>query len=250
MESPVNINAGIDYIRKFRKNKDNEFTIRTNYETGATDHFLTSEQNNPGTDRFVINNSNSENKQYTIQSDYTVMFKNKSKFEAGIKTIFRRASSDFESLTKYNTLDEYKKDPANTDYFEYSQNVYSVYSTYNFKIKKTSLRIEIRTEQTVIDGKFFSSSTRVKQQYTSFVPNFLASTPAGKNLTMVFSYSQRLQRPFISSLNPFINNNDSLNISYGNPGLDAQVIHNMSLQTRISKKIIFFRLICECQLYR
>jgi hypothetical protein len=49
----------------------------------------------------------------------------------------------------------------------------------------------------------------------------------------------RLQRPFINNLNPFVNNNDSLNISFGNPKLDAQTIHNISLQNRYSKDGVF-----------
>ena len=52
---------------------------------------------------------------------------------------------------------------------------------------------------------------------------------------MVLGYTKRLQRPFIWNLNPFVNNNDSLNISYGNPSLDPQTINSFTLQTRYSK---------------
>ena len=56
---------------------------------------------------------------------------------------------------------------------------------------------------------------------------------------MVITYSDRLQRPYIWNLNPFKNNNDPLFISYGNPHLDPQIIHNLSLQTRLSKGATF-----------
>lgn len=52
---------------------------------------------------------------------------------------------------------------------------------------------------------------------------------------MVVSYSDRLQRPFIWNLNPFKNNNDPRFISFGNPNLDPQVIHSLSVQTRFMK---------------
>jgi hypothetical protein len=56
---------------------------------------------------------------------------------------------------------------------------------------------------------------------------------------MVLTYSDRLQRPYIWNLNPFKNNNDPLFISYGNPDLDPQIIHNLALQTRLSKGATF-----------
>jgi hypothetical protein len=92
------------------------------------------------------------------------------KLESGIKVILRDASSDYSSLIKYNSGEEYKMNPLNTDYFEYNQNVYSVYRTYNLKIKKTTFRIGARIEHTEVDGEFVSSNSKVKQSYTHFFP--------------------------------------------------------------------------------
>jgi hypothetical protein len=51
----------------------------------------------------------------------------------------------------------------------------------------------------------------------------------------VFAYTKRLQRPYIWDLNPFVYNNDSLNISSGNPGLGPQTSHALSAQLRYGK---------------
>lgn len=91
-----------------------------------------------GDDRYVINNSEATNRQYTIQSDYIYPLKNNRKLEAGIKGIFRRATSDFESMIRRNNVEDYKLNEDNTDYFRYNQDVYSAYGSYNFKLKKTS----------------------------------------------------------------------------------------------------------------
>jgi hypothetical protein len=56
-----------------------------------------------------------------------------------------------------------------------------------------------------------------------------------KVTTLVFAYTKRLQRPYIWDLNPFVFNNDSLNISYGNPGLGPQTSHALSAQLRYAK---------------
>ncbi|HEX7847208.1 MAG TPA: outer membrane beta-barrel protein, partial [Chitinophagaceae bacterium] len=233
------ISVGTDYIRKFKTNKEKEFSIRMNGEFGKANSFLTSEQDNPGTDRYIINTSIANNKQYTIQSDYIQPFKNNQKLESGVKAILRRADSDFESLIKYDETHDYKANPSNTDKFNYDQDVYSVYSTYSFKVKKTTFRLGARVEHTEVNGDFISSSTKVEQSYTTLLPNIQSTTKLNDKLTMVLTYSKRLQRPFIWNLNPFVNNNDSLNIFYGNPDLDPQTINSLSVQTRIMKGSTF-----------
>ncbi len=229
------ISAGLDYIRKFKNNKDREFSIRTNSEFGKANTFLNSSQDNPGTDRFIVNNSIANNKQYTIQSDYIHPLKNNQKLESGVKAILRRADSDFESMIKYDPSHEYKLNPSNTDKFNYDQEVYSIYSTYHFKKGKTNFRIGARLEHTTVDGNFTSSETKVNQTYTTFLPNLQSTTKLSNALTLVLGYTKRLQRPFIWNLNPFVNNNDSLNIFYGNPDLTPQTINAFSVQTRIMK---------------
>jgi hypothetical protein len=53
--------------------------------------------------------------------------------------------------------------------------------------------------------------------------------------TLVFAYTKRLQRPYIWDLNPFVYNNDSLNISSGNPDLGPQTSHALNAQWRYGK---------------
>lgn len=228
--------VGVDYIKKFSGNKEREFSIRTNGEFGNSNTFLNSVMDNQvAADRHVINESEAYNKQYTIQSDYIHPLKKSRKIEGGLKAILRRASSDFESMVRANTIDEYKLNLENTDRFRYDQNVYSAYGMYSFKLKKTSFRLGARLEHTVVDGDFISSETKVEQTYTNILPNLQATTKFSNAFTMVISYSDRLQRPFIWNLNPFKNNNDPRYITYGNPDLDAQIIHSLSVQTRLSK---------------
>ncbi len=225
---------GTDFIRKYSTNSEREFSIRLNGEFGNSNTFSNSVQDNQTTDRYISNKSVAVNRQYTMQSDYIHPLQNSQKLEGGVKAIIRRASSDFNSLIKYNSHEDFKVNPTNTDNFDYKQDVYSAYGTYSFKLKKTTLRLGARVEHTVVDGNFSSSSTKVKQSYTSILPNIQSTTKLNNTTTMVLSYGKRLQRPFIWNLNPFVNNNDSLYISYGNPGLDPQTIHNVSAQARFA----------------
>jgi outer membrane receptor protein involved in Fe transport len=47
--------------------------------------------------------------------------------------------------------------------------------------------------------------------------------------TIKLSYTQRLSRPGIWYLNPYVDNIDSMNISYGNPSLESEVSHSFEL---------------------
>lgn len=229
------VNVGSDFIKHFKKNKEREFSLRFLGEFGKNDARLNSFQDNPGTDRYLINNSNSINNQYTIQADNSIPINKTSKFEGGLKAILRRASSDFQSLIKYNEVDDYKTNTANTDHFKYAQDVISLYSMYSLRLKKSSFRIGARIEYTNVNGDFVSSHTEVKNNYTTVLPNIQFTNRLTTITTLVVSYTKRLQRPYIWDLNPFVYNNDSLNISFGNPDLGPQTVHALSGQLRYGK---------------
>jgi len=229
------VNVGSDYIKHFKKNKEREFSLRFLGEFGKNDSKLNSFQDNPGTDRYLINNSNAINNQFTIQADNSIPIKKNGKFEGGLKAILRRAISDFQSLIKYDEADNYKTNAANTDYFKYAQDVISLYSMYSLRLKKSSFRLGARIEYTNVNGNFISSSTQVKHNYTTLLPNIQFTNRVTQVTTLVFAYTKRLQRPYIWDLNPFVYNNDSLNISFGNPDLGPQTSHALSAQLRYSK---------------
>jgi hypothetical protein len=70
----------------------------------------------------------------------------------------------------------------------------------------------------------------------------LISSRSDKGSVFSFSYAMRLSRPFIWNLNPFLNNNDSLRVSKGNPDLQAQTFHTIGIQYRFSAGQSFFNL--------
>jgi outer membrane receptor protein involved in Fe transport len=229
------VNVGSDFIKHFKKNKEREFSLRFLGEFGKNDSKLNSSQQNPGIDRYLLNNSYAINNQYTIQADNSIPLKNNGKIEGGLKAILRRASSDFQSLIKYDGAADYKTNAANTDYFKYSQDVISLYSMYSLRLKKSSFRFGARVEYTNVNGNFISSNTSVKNNYTTLLPNIQFTNRVTPVTTLVFTYTKRLQRPYIWDLNPFVYNNDSLNITFGNPDLGPQTVHSLSSQVRFAK---------------
>jgi hypothetical protein len=182
----------------------------------------------------INNTSDAGNAEYTLQTDFAQPLKQSSLMETGARATLRRAKSDFISRFKNNPSEEYKVNSANSDYFSFNQDILSVYASYSFKIKSLSVRTGLRVEHTTVDGNFKTSKSFPKNKYFNVLPNIQVSEKF-KDLSVSLSYNQRLQRPAITHLNPFIQNNDSFNISFGNPELDAQTIHVITLQTNMTK---------------
>jgi outer membrane cobalamin receptor len=221
---------GSDYIRKFAGKPDKELSYKMYFERSHDDSYETSDQyNTPFDTRYVINNNTTLNRQATFQADYVQPLKNNSKIEAGAKVIMRMADADYESLSRYDLNEKFNLDSSNSDNFNYHQGVYSLYFTYRFNWKKLSFRLGARVEGTTIDGDFMKTTAKVSQDYTNLIPNIYISKKLDKTTTLSFSYTDRLRRPYIWDLNPFVSNTDSLNISYGNPNLRAELYHTLEL---------------------
>ena len=226
---------GSDFIRKYKGKPQKELSFRFNAMYNKQKSFSNSQQEIGGTDRFLLNNSEAFNKEYTLQADLIEPLNKTTRIEAGIKTILRNATSDFESQVKFSKSEPYHLDPGNTNKFTYDQNVYGGYVSLNKITKVLTARIGLRIEHTTVDGDFISTNTVVEQDYTNFIPNVMLTKQFSKTMNSNLTYTFRLGRPSIGSLNPFVNNSDSLFISYGNPDLGPQYIHMFSWQNRFFK---------------
>jgi hypothetical protein len=234
---------GSDFIRKYKGKPQKELSFRMNALYNTTTSFSNSLQEMNASDRFILNNSEAFNREYTAQADLVEPLNKSTRLETGVKMIMRKAHSDFESLVRSNKAQPYEVDPANSNIFSYDQNVYAGYLSVNKTFKLLTGRLGVRVEHTRVNGDFTSTNTTVRQVYTSLVPNLLLSRQISKTMNTNLTYTMRLGRPSIQSLNPFVNNSDSLNISFGNPDLGPQYLHSLAWQYRIFKgsKFISFQ---------
>jgi hypothetical protein len=98
------------------------------------------------------------------------------------------------------------------------------------KFKKISIKTGLRAEGTINDGYFKSvKDTAFTNRMFNLIPYLTLSKELEKGQNIKLSYTQRLSRPRIWYLNPYVNDSDPLNISYGNPDLDAEVSHTCDL---------------------
>ncbi len=171
-----------------------------------------------------INNNDGLNLEYTIQTDYTHPMGKKVTLETGLKSIIRRIDSDFRFNTFDNDVNAYTLDISRSDNFGYDQDVYSAYGSlrYNFG-DNYGLVAGARYEYTDIGGDFEGGSTTVSNQYGNILPSITLSKRFKNFHSLKASYNRRIQRPSLFFINPFVNNSDPTNISFGNPDLAPEL---------------------------
>ncbi len=166
--------------------------------------------------------------EHTGQVDYTnPIFKNQT-LEVGGKYIFRQSVSETERLNYIDSLNTWKSRIDNGD-FQHTQHIYSAYLGYVLKFTKYSFKAGVRAEGTALNVEYKRTpELNFSNNVFDIVPNATVSYQLSMASQMRLGYNMRIQRPGIWYLNPYINNVDPQNISYGNPDLVSEKSHNMN----------------------
>jgi outer membrane receptor protein involved in Fe transport len=230
------LSGNIDYQKTYKKpDKSLTFSYKLDNNPRST-------KNTSGVDG-IINypsyNQLSENdavgREQTFQADYYDPITKKHQVEGGVKFILRQNTSNSEIFRDNIKLD-------NVNDLDYNQYIMGMYAGYLIKWKKLSTKAGLRLERTWNDGNSKTSgiNTDFTNRLFNLVPYITFSYMPKQGQTIKLSYTQRLSRPGIWYLNPYVNNNDSLNISYGNPMLKSEVSHSFELgYTYFTPKINF-----------
>jgi outer membrane cobalamin receptor len=220
------MSGNIDYQRTFRKpDKTLTFSYKMDYSPRNSDNG----NEITGLLNYMSYNQKSTNDAYgleqTLQVDYFNPVNKTHQIETGLKYILRQNVSESDVLRL--TDGEWVRDLTRINDLDYDQHIIGLYAGYLLKIKKFSLKTGLRAEGTINDGYFKSvNDTSFTNKLFNLVPYITLSQNLDKGQNVRLSYTQRLSRPGIWYLNPFYNDLDPLNVSYGNPKLDAEVSHS------------------------
>ena len=223
------VDAAINYQLGFKKSKDQLLTLSYRYNYSPND------QNNQSlfsdTVKYTQPNyrqyNNSGNREQTIQVDYAQPFK-KFSLEAGGKAIFRNNFSNFKLDTLVTNSNDYQPNQQQTNDFNYHQNVYSLYNSYQLKLDKWTGKAGLRLEETTINADFSSVGSNLNTSYNNFIPSVSIQRQL-KNSSINFGFTERIQRPDISQLNPFVDQSNPQFVSTGNPNLKPELNHVFEL---------------------
>jgi outer membrane receptor protein involved in Fe transport len=169
----------------------------------------------------------SENKDKTtnhiFQLDYTMPV-GKHTLALGSKLQLHDATSD----AKYYLKDVY--DPSTSSEYEYKNTILAGYGEYTARWTKLSAKIGTRYEYTwqnveyhLGNGQDFSTG------YGSFIPTASLQYNLSMGSNLGLTYNMRISRPGISYLNPYVDKTNPIALTYGNPDLDVEKAHNISV---------------------
>ncbi|MCH2043416.1 MAG: TonB-dependent receptor family protein [Saprospiraceae bacterium] len=186
--------------------------------------------NNTGANPFLQQNtSNNLSRISNIKLDYTLPLpKIKGKFEAGWKTTLRQVDNEF--ISNFQNADgAWTLDTMISNHFKYNEQVHALYATYGQKFKKISFQVGLRLEQALTGSELLNTNETFQNNYFSFFPSAHLNYQLAQTQQLQLSYSRRINRPDIWSLNPFSDLSDPLNIETGNPYLKPEYINSVEL---------------------
>lgn len=220
------LNSSFDWTTDYRKTfaqPDKEFTLafQLSGNTSTSDNeLLQTSSNAEELFRDEVNTNDGLNLEYTFQMDYVHPFGKNIKLETGAKAVIRRIDSDFKFEYFDPESDQYVIDGQRTDVFNYFQDVLSGYASFNIKLGENyGLISGLRYEHTTISGEFEAFDAPFENQYDNFLPSIILNRKLGKFSNLRLSYTKRIQRPSLYYVNPFVNQSDPRDISFGNPEL-------------------------------
>ncbi len=232
------INLSADYQRSFKK-KGEMLTGSYRYERSPNDSEYDSEYEVDESVGFFyypdgyrlrsVNDAGGD--EHTIQVDYVNPLNGKHGIETGLKYIFRDNSSRADHTFFDVTDNSWKPDLERKNDLDHSQNISSGYAGYSYKSGKIGVKLGLRAEHTQQNIHFMSVEldTVVGTNFFDLVPSATLSYQIGMTQTLRGGYNMRISRPGIWYLNPYINDVDPNNISYGNPNLDSEQQHNFNI---------------------
>ncbi|MEO7211424.1 TonB-dependent receptor [Mucilaginibacter sp.] len=215
---------GLNYQLGFKGNKDRLLTASYKFSDNGNNTLNTVDPGN--TNKYRQFNSSGA-KEHTTQLDYIHPLKAIT-IEAGGKLIDRKNYSNFRTNLYDAVSKEYLPDATQDNVFDYRQDVYSLYNSYTLKFTKWTFKSGVRYERTNIDANFSSSQTTLDQNFTNVVPS-LSIQRSLKSSSLTFGFTQRIQRPGIFQLNPFVDRSNPNYITTGNPDLRPAVNNNFEL---------------------
>jgi outer membrane receptor for ferrienterochelin and colicin len=217
----IGTDYNLDFTQTFKK-PGQELALLSLYSVTSTDNDIRQDYLNESQNPFLLKRNLNEgaNKELTFQADYTHPFDNKTMLEVGAKSILR----DVESDALYRDIFPNGNETRRTDAFFYEQDVYAAYMTYGFMLKKKlNVKLGSRYEYTDINADLQDAPLPFSDNYDNFIPSVALSYTLKQKHTFRGNFTQRIQRPSLFFLNPYVQEQTSNTRVQGNPKLEAEL---------------------------
>ena len=224
LENDQNLEFGVNFEKNFKRKGHKltfDFQSQDNNEIGGSD--VVEDFRDIGEADFetlsYMSSKNSEGEtRVMLQTDYFHPLGEAGSFELGSRFTLREIFNNY--LVQDSDDGQLYTDNANlSNDFNYDENIYAFYGLLNNEFEKLSYQIGTRYEISDVSTELLNTIQKNNQNYTNFFPSFFITYNLLNKHKLQASYSRRIQRPSLWSLNPFFSISDSRNFWVGNPNL-------------------------------
>lgn len=222
-----------NFLRKL-DDKGSEVTVDADYifyntdGTAYSNNYLYNADKVPSADPYLLNGLlPSKIDIYSLKSDYKRILSPDITFEAGVKTSYVKTDNDANYSLFNESTQTYEHDTTISNHFIYKENINAGYINLQQRIKKFSMQLGLRAEQTNANGDQTVKSVSFKRSYIQLFPTAYFTYKPNDNNTFGLSYGRRIERPGYQSLNPFRWQLDRYTYEVGNPNLQPQFSNNI-----------------------
>lgn len=164
---------------------------------------------------------------YSIKGDYKKVLKHDITLEAGIKSSYVKTDNDAAYSLFNNITQSWEPDTSISNHFIYKENINAAYVNWQQRIKKFSMQLGLRAEQTNATGDQTVKSVSFEKHYIQLFPTAYFTYKTNDDNTFGLSYGRRIERPGYQNLNPFRFQLDRYTYEQGNPNLQPQFSNNI-----------------------
>jgi iron complex outermembrane receptor protein len=224
IDKKQNIGFDIDYL-KYDISNDQNFN---NVRTGSVVY-------NQGSKGLIPSKLNI----FAAKGDYSLQLEKNAKLEVGIKS----SIINTDNSANYTLFDgvNWLPDLAKSNHFLYKENINSVYTSIEQKLKKISYQIGLRYENTQYNatqlGNALQAGSEFTRTYANLFPSGFISYDADSLNNFSFTAGRRIDRPAYQKLNPFVFIINKYTYQRGNPNFLPQFTNNFELSHSYKQKL-------------
>ncbi len=233
----TNYNTQVLYKKTFPKvGKELTFDINHNYTQSKNQYLFSTYAPivngiQSDTANYQKNNGSTLANQFVFQADYVNPISETKKFEAGIKSYYKKSDSQNKTFNAKYDQESFSKDSIMSNHYVIDDVINAAYVNYSSKtFWDIGYQGGLRFEQSYYAGNIIDKQQKFSYNYPSSTDDILKSIfPAlyfskklKKSQEVQLNFSRKLQRPNFFQLMPFVLFADKQNIRIGNPQLKPE----------------------------
>lgn len=220
------------YQHNFKRDDHNlvlSYMFIYNHENQDNPITATDIEGSSGESPYSDNRMTGSTRQHVAQADYINKFDSHHTLEAGAKADISNNGSL--NLPYFGSSEEESMlmDALKSDVTQF-KDIYAVYASYTGSFDKLGIKGGVRYEHTRMGLRYrFGDMDDFTSRLNDIVPNAALSWNFSPASSLRLAYQMRVSRPGLWVLNPYVNTLTPGQISYGNPDLKSEKIHEASI---------------------